>query len=362
MRTRRLLLAVIPLALPLALAACGSDSGGGAGADPATSAPAGGGDDEVRPSPIEEFMGWDPHRRIEPTEEELAQQGEVEERIVDCMRAEGFEYVAQDPSSDPTGMMAINALPPDEFAARYGYGISTIDMRAQADEARANDPNEAIIDGLSPAARRAHFAALNGAAAAAAKFGEPPPADADAAAQPGCRPEAERAVYGDSLEKRPLPADLEAVRGEIDALRDQVQRDPRVESAAAAWGNCMADAGYPELVHPDDPRTEIVRRLWRLSSLEPPPELLETGGDPRRGDRPAPIVPGPRGGEEPDPAALAELQRYEVAVALADRGCRPAYDEVVRDVRDEIERAFIEDHRADLERFRDAVALASGGR
>jgi hypothetical protein len=51
-----------------------------------------------------------------------------------------------------------------------------------------------------------------------------------------------------------------------------------------------------------------------------------------------------------------------VAVALADRGCRVAYDEVVREVRDEVERGFIEDHRAEMERYRDQVALAGEGR
>jgi hypothetical protein len=360
MRIRRLPVALLLSAGPVVLAACGSDGDGGAGADPATPASGeeGATGEEVRPSPIEEFMGLDPNRRTEMSEDELQQQREVEERIVECMRAEGFEYVAQDPSSDPSGLSVVNALSPDEFAAQYGYGISTIDVRAQLDQARAEDPNTAILDGMSEAARREYFAALNGEAAAAEKYGEPPPAAPDA--RPGCRPQAEEAVFG-SLEKPPLPADISALVDEIGALRDQVRRDPRVDAAAAAWGDCMADAGHPELVHPDDPQTEIARRLWQLHGLELPTDLIEPEGRTRPGVN-APGVPLPRGGQEPDPAVLAELRQYEVAVALADRGCRVAYDEVVREVRDEVERGFIEDHRAEMERYRDQVALAGEGR
>ncbi len=203
MPTRRLLPAVLPLAFAVALGACGGDGGGGAAAsqepsdgDPATSTEgeAGG----ARPSPIEELMGWDATRPMELTEDEQQQMRDLEARIAACMRAEGFEYVPQDPSYDPTGMSEINALPPDEFAERYGYGISTIDLRAQSEQAQRDDPNDAIFDGLSQAARREYYAALNGAATAAEKFGEPPPANPDA--QPGCRPQAERAVFGEPRE------------------------------------------------------------------------------------------------------------------------------------------------------------------
>ena len=358
MPTRRPLPALLPLVLSLVLVACSSGGAGGgdgsAGAEPA-------GDEELQPSPIDEFMGWDRSLRPEMSEEELQQQRDVEERIVACMRAEGFEYVAREPSNGLPGMAEINALPPDEFAAQYGYGITTIDHRAASDQAREADPNTAIVDGLSDAARRQYFEAMNGAAATAEKFGEPAPSDAEAAARPGCRPQAEEAVFG-SQEKPPLPADLEEVRREIDALDDQVRNDPRVDAAATAWGDCMAGAGHPELVHPDDAQLEIARRWWQLYGLELPDGLIEAGGDPRPAGI-GPGIPGPRAvdGQEPDPADLAALRQYEVDVAVADLGCRPAYDDVVRQVRDEVERAFIEDHRAELEHFRDALALADNG-
>jgi hypothetical protein len=365
MPTRRVLLALLPMAFPVVLAACSSGSGGGAGADPAASTSAGGGaepaaDEEQQPSPLEEFMGWDPRLRTEMSEEDLQKNREVEDRVVECMRAEGFEYIAHDPSADPTGMAEINALPPDEFAAQYGYGITTIDREAAIDRAREANPNNAIVDGLSDAARRQYFEAENGAATAAEKYGEPPPSDAEAEARPGCRPQAEEAVFG-SQGKPPLPADLETVRREIDALDDQVRSDPRVDAAASAWADCMVNAGHPELVHPDDVQVEIARRWWQLYGLELPEGLIEPLEDPRPGGF-RPGVPGPRAldGQEPDPAALAELRQYEVDVAVADLGCRPAYDDVVRDVRDEVERAFIEDHRAELEHFRDTIALADG--
>jgi hypothetical protein len=354
------------MAFPVVLAACSSGGGGGgsAGADPAASGSAGtgaepGADEEPQPSPIEEFMGWDVRRPTEMSEEDVQRNREVEDRIVECMGAEGFEYIAQDPSADPAGLSELDALPPDEFAAQYGYGITTIDREAAFDRAREADPNTAIVDGLSEAARRQYNEALNGAEQTAAKFGEPPPSEAEAEARPGCRGQAEEAVFG-SQEKPPLPADLEAVRREIDALGDQVRSDPRVDAAAAAWADCMATAGHPELMDPDDPQMEITRRWWQLYGLELPAGLVDPGGH-KRGN--VPLAPGPRAvdGQEPDPADLAELRQYEVDVAVADLGCRPAYDDVVRQVRDEVERAFIEDHRAELEHFRDTLALADNG-
>jgi hypothetical protein len=197
--------------------------------------------------------------------------------------------------------------------------------------------------------------ALNGAAATAEKYGEPLPADADEV--PGCRAEAESAVFGDR-DKEPIPAEFNPLREEMDTLWDRILRDPRVEEAASVWADCMSDAGHSGFEHPDDARADVIRRQWELYGLEPPEDLLHPDPGSRRSLGPMPVGP-PRGASsEPDAAALAELQDDEIALAVADRRCRPAYQEVVNDVQDEIEQAFIDDHREELERWLQSIGLA----
>jgi hypothetical protein len=333
----------------LLLAACGSAGDGSAAADPSArpAARAGAstsGGAEHR-SPLDELFAQDMAAKDDP-QEELDKQREVEERIAACMRDAGFLYVAVDPTADPTGTAALAALPPDEFARRYGYGITTIDIR----ELAQHDPNTVIADELSPDATRRYSEALNGAEQTAAKYGEQPPADA--AAHPGCRAEAEQAVYGDQ-EKTPPPAGLTALLDQMDDLWDRIMDDPRVDAAADEWAACMHEAGYPDLREPDDAQATIIRRQWQLYGVEAPSNVLHSRRTDRRG-RELPLPPGPpRQGHEPDEDALAELQDDEIAMAVADRGCRPAYDEVVAQVQDEVEQAFIDDHRAELDRYFD---------
>jgi hypothetical protein len=313
-------------------------------------------DEEEQKSPLDAFLSVD-----DPTAEEAAQQLRREEQlVVACMRREGFRYVARDEVAAGYVRPGPYALPADEFSERYGYGITTIDERKVFEEVSRADPNEEIMRGLSPSALRAYWEALHGAAAAAEKWGEAVPADA--ASRPGCRPTAQRAVYGDR-EKKALPPDLDAFREEMNALWDRIDGDPRVRAAEQAWGDCMADAGYPELQHPDDARTEITRRLWALYGEELPEWAVEQ----RRGRRKDIPLPGPaprptttESPAEPAPDALAELREYELGVARADRGCRPDYEETLDEVQAEVEQAFIDANRAELERFREAVSLEGG--
>jgi hypothetical protein len=308
---------------------------------------------DIEPSPLEAFLGFGGDRFTEPSEEELAKQAEVQRLTVECMRAEGFEYVAEDPGYDPIGLGELWALPADEYASRYGYGISTIDVDELLDEARANDPNEAIMDSLSPTAQRAYFEALNGAATAASKWGEPIPEDADE--RPGCRPAAETQVYGNQ-EKVGPPPEFDALREEMDTLESRVMNDGRVAAAEATWAECMAEIGYPEYDRPGDPEKDITERLWAVYGVELPEELLSEF-DARRPKESRVPMPMPRTDNEPDQLALEELQSEEIAIALADLSCRSDYEATVTAVRSEIEQAFIEDNRAQLERFRESISI-----
>ena len=122
--------------------------------------------------------------------------------------------------------------------------------------------------------------------------------------------------------------------------------------------DCMADAGFPELTHPDDVRAEIARRHWELYGLDYP--SFQDEGPRRPGRDIPPPSPDPRGGELTDAAALEELQEYEIGVAVADLDCRADYDSTVVEVRADVEQQFIEANRAELERYRDALRWLDG--
>ena len=306
-------------------------------------------------SALEEFFGFSRNRFTAPSEQELAQAAQVQQLIAECMNDEGFEYVPEDPGYDETGLDEIQALSAEDFAAVYGYGITTVDARRLHEEASEENPNDAIRRALSPEGQRAYTEALSGAAAAADKYGEPIPEDADAT--PGCEAEAEAAVYGDRT-KEPIPVEFDALREAIDVLETQIANDQRVAEAADAWSDCLSDAGLPGYDQPGDPQVDITNRHWDVFGLEPPEGAVgETGQD-------GVFIPGPspsRFGTVADPEALAELQDYEIAVAVVDLGCRSEYDATVSEVRDEVEQAFIDSNRSELERFKESMALAGDG-
>jgi hypothetical protein len=153
-------------------------------------------------------------------------------------------------------------------------------------------------------------------------------------------------VYGEDYaasEKQPA-AEFDALNEEMGALWDRVTNDPRVADAKGAWGDCMADAGHADVTDPDSPVQKVIERFSALYGVEAG-EFKQV----RAGLKDPPI--------QPDAAALAEMQRYERSMAVADHRCREAYDDVVFDVQTEVENRFIEEHRAELERYRDSMGL-----
>jgi hypothetical protein len=105
--------------------------------------------------------GPDGAEEYEPTEEDLQNQREFEDLVQQCMADEGFEYVPYvvDASNMDDPYMDAYALPPDEFAEKYGYGISTLHM---ADSDLPEDQNEQVRQGLSPEALAEYDRALHG--------------------------------------------------------------------------------------------------------------------------------------------------------------------------------------------------------
>lgn len=268
-----------------------------------------------------------------------------EEAIARCMTAEGFEYV---PFVRPFqwtvvegGAAVINVgsgelpdLPPDEFAAQYGYGLST---RPPGDTADPDaDPNAAIVDAMSVAERVAYYGALLGAGQSLDGEGRP---DAEMPGDPAsCWERAATEVWGDQRSAPvadPVRDAFASLLEQVAAIADQVAADPRLVAANATWSACMADAGFPGYSDLNAPQSDVAGRARTV---------MGTSMDQANAD----------------PDQLAELQRFEISIATADHACRQGYGDVYQEVRDDLERRFVEQHRTELEQYRDAVAAQAG--
>lgn len=327
--------------------------------------------------PLGEFLGWNDD--MEMSDEDLRQQRRIEQLTADCMRDEGFEYVPVDPAE--AGPMVIDeegpwSLPPDEFAEQYGYGMSTIDPGDESvvELPAADDPNAKIVDGLSRSAQDAYYKALYGdgkggtfvmSAGGAMSMsvadvpGKGGDKGKDETSTPGCMTKANDEVYGPGPTRK-QQASFDSLQKDMDALWERVENDQRVAAAADAWADCMADAGYPEMIDLEDPWTEVDKRVKEVMGNQYGAQGLSSAGSgPTGGD-------GGKGGQdpgsdEPDPQALEALRDFERSLATADYECRQPYEEVHRDAQTEIEEAFIEANRTELERYRDVMATNRGG-
>jgi hypothetical protein len=263
-----------------------------------------------------------------------------EQIIAACMQEQGFEYIERDYNQAVDAKVKNTEafdLPPDQYAERWGYGISTIDPSQFTAEA-PDDPNSAIVEALSPEARSAYDKAMYGNGREQADDG-------------GCQGRAMREIYGEDFADRKEVASSEysALDEEMGALWDRVVNDPRVVAAKSGWSDCMADAGHPEATDPDNAAQLVVERFSDLYGVDPS-QFKEV----RAGMKSPP--------QQPAPAALAEVQSYERSLAMADRRCKAAYDDAVFTVQTEVENRFIEENRAELERYRDSMGLRSAGR
>lgn len=310
-------------------------------------------------SPLSEYMGSDFTSsggggfRVaiggsdeQPTEEQLANRRKVEDAIAKCMRDQGFRYVPVPPEANAKDKFAeAFQLPPDKFAEQYGYGISTIDFS----KADSEDPNSKIRDALSAKAQAAYDKALNG------QQQSPQSSDGGSAKVTngggigGCRAKALDEVYGAGTAAGKGEGKAQEMRRfdslfqDLETLRKRIADDPKVVEAAKTWADCMADAKQTGLNKPDDAREKVMQKFNQLLGVQP---------GQKKG-----ISIGPDSLKNIDPAKLADVRKYELAVAKADYDCRQkGYDQTYKDVQYAAEREFIQDHKTILEQFKDSMA------
>ena len=238
-------------------------------------------------------------------------QARVENRIGDCMRAQGFQYQPVDPFAAQQAVTGKARITDEEFTKQFGYGISTLFGKGN----QQSDPNERIRTSLSAADRAAYDRALGGDNPGVT-FQEAVDSG-DFSELGGCTKEASDASFGGA-------AVLNSLVERLDGLDERIIQDQRMVKATEKWTACMAEKGY-RYEEPDEIDSDIEERFKAIV-----------------GSGVAPGTSAPPAGASYDRAALTELQREEVRIANADLDCekkdiqpveqkiRPQYEEQFR--------------------------------
>jgi hypothetical protein len=246
------------------------------------------------------------------TIKELVQSVEqTEAMIAECMREQGFRYVAVDFATIRKGMSAIMSMPgmgEEEFIEKHGFGIATLYTGQPPQLIEGYSPgkvglgeqNVEIFKNLSPADQVAYNRALFGknthATLAIAIDTE------DFSQCGGCTREAIEQVFE--------PEQLKVTYyNPKDALID---RDPRMKAALRVYAQEMSKAGF-DYNHPEDVETDVRERLNAITQGETIP-LEKMSPEQRK--------------------ALEKLQEYERKVSVVNLRLE---EEILDDVEDQIE-------------------------
>lgn len=248
----------------------------------------------------------------------------TQEFVAACMAEQGFEY-------HPTKAPPMYTMPDftAAFAAEFGYGDTTEAYGPDVPPMRfsqmpgddpAADFNQTYAYGLEFEAQEQYWRALNGPEA------EPEDSAAVPPEETGCLPRAYAQLHPEWERPAAFAALEKAIREEI----WWVDEEPRLVATHPAWADCMADAGYPGLVHIPD-AAALANERANNSSLTLAVPYTEL--------------------KEMFPEELAEVQQYEIDVAVADAGCREevGWFDLKAQVLAEAEASIVERYRADLD-------------
>ncbi len=356
MRSVRMKLATVAVAVVALAAACGSDS-------ESTEAGA--------TSPIAEFLGQeDFFSNDDESQARLAErERQRQDEIAACMKEQGFDYIPIDQTEflSVTGQDGLD-YDSREYAEKYGFGITTQRFSQEevgpdlvgrtfdeAEEAYV-DPNQEVVAAMDEASQEAYYEALYGSEDDFPIIDESMSEEEiaeiteDYVYEPsGCQAEA----YGDDFNSA-FYSDFE---DELTELYEAVEKDPRVVEAEEQLAACMADEGY-EFDAGADGFSELFQELD--AEMQEVQELIGFPGDilteedfsaMSEEDLEAMQEEANQPVEIPEEAKviLAEAQAKEVDMALAmwDCGAGSPDSEIAQvyiEVQAEYEQRFLEDN------------------
>lgn len=303
------------------------------------SAPTGGPDPAASPSsrPLDAYLN-------PPVDQAkaAADQQKIEEAVARCMKDQGFDY---------TPMPATESFEPPRrdlsdrgWVEKYGYGITTLDE--QPHEERP-DPNGERLQKMTEKQREAYLEALHGKSGGkvSGRSGGGGVPIEDGGGGTGCYGQAQREVFPDA---KPVDfSEFEDLFEAMSKLDQQVESDPRLTPLVTEWAGCLAGAGHGGFSKIADPEESIMKKWADLNGWK-----YESDGGGK-----SVTMARPAGGDvkPPDPEKAAALRADEIELALADVDCRGDYTATAAEVRTGLELRFIEEHRDQLERYRDLI-------
>lgn len=303
---------------------------------------------------LAEFMNWeaDTDRFVSTT---LAIEQQAELAVANCMRSGGFEYSPR-PITEASvfGVPIGGDLTEAEYAASYGFGISTVfdDMFEQTqpedNEPLGDDPNAATLGALTESEREAWFEALRGPGLlvdpetgelidplTGKALDDGPPVDG------GCTGQARSQAQGHSEQWVDIENGLAKVEEEVDA-------DPRMVNAFADWSECMASQGAP-FANLQAVYDELWSKYLNLqddvladNDLGPSTESREIT---ESSSRVPELTPG-------QAERLAQLQQVEIRIATVHLECSKDLEGVRESVTYEYEAQFVHENRETLSTLR----------
>lgn len=262
---------------------------------------------QAPPGPLETYLGYTDE--LDSPETIAARITWRENLTAACMAEQGFDYTPVVPAVGDIELEDGPIPGTAEFVERYGYGIWTQPSSSGGYHwARGVDPNEALVEAMSDAAREAYVLALSGPVISES-------ADGSVMREGGCASTADEPTSGE-VEY------LVEVRREAMAFLETIDQDPRFAEVHAAWASCLADAGFADR-SPGAARQRVEA------------EFLEALVD----------------GAPPAPDVVSAGAAEERTLAIADLECRDTTDWSARHraLELEVQQEYVDAHLDDLE-------------
>ena len=368
--------------------ACGSTSGGSASGDAVDEWAKRPYFDQSVSSPLSKFMGYDGDPKT--MEAKFKEQNKkAQELVATCMTTQGFEYIPFTGGfSDFNPFDQFGDMTKAEYAKKWGYAISTMinpdgssvegSPNSAAPSEEVTDPNQKIREAMSESEGAAYDKALYGfspdegplATGTSDDSGDPetpPPAFEPS----GCQAQG----FQNGLDQK----GEESMQKAYEDLSKRVEADPRNKAAKRAYRSCMKTAGYPEVKTPDEPYNvvqEKMSKLWEQSAEDTnggagsdnsdgsSSGVTTVDGESSGGvtveDGSTIVVGDPGGasfGPKVDAKELKKVQKYELALAVAELPCRATFELATFEIQNEYEEKFIKENKALLDKAKSAGGL-----
>ncbi len=341
---------------------------------------------EVYRSPIADFLGFDTAAfASEENQEEFAEQErEAQQQIAVCMRDEGFEYTPIDNSDFISFEGGPDGDGPEwgskEWVEKYGFGISTMrfsqatvgpnlvgydDGRDGLGDDGPSDPNQIYVESLTPEEQEAYYAALYGTDQG------PEGIDPENMTEEeineayedyyenefvpsGCNNEVYEEIYNNEDDvfgdNEQMNAFNDEFGDELEDLFERMQNDPRMIEQAQKISTCVADKGYSDYVDEESVYEDIDNRMGAMSSggfNDPFADFTDEQMESMSEEDFEEIINQANGEtlSDADLATLAEVQEYEIGLALAVDECGGGYwNDANNEIRIEIEQEWLDEN------------------